>query len=159
MQVASLAEARRLRVDNEGAEEEDAEVDGVGEDDFESDDFDDFEEDAFDEDEFEEDGVNDFAVDAVEEDEAGERHQRTKISSGQGWAHGDGRFVTFTCDVKGGVCCEFRWYSIELDWHVVRKPRLQVMLNVVTADMWLEASCEDAGKPLTFHGTQATSLA
>ena len=25
------------------------------------------------------------------------------------------------------------------------------MLNVVTADMWLEASCEDAGKPLTFQ--------
>ena len=70
MQVASLAEARRLWVDNEGAEEEDAEVDGVGEDDFE-------------EDEFEEDDVDDFAVDAVEEDEAGERHQRTKISSGQ----------------------------------------------------------------------------
>ena len=58
-------------------------MDGVGEDDSELDDFDDFEEDAFDEDEFEEDGVNDFAVDAVEEDEAGERHQRTKISSGQ----------------------------------------------------------------------------
>ena len=73
MQVASLAEARRLRVDNEGAEEEDAEVDGVGEDDFESDDFDDFEEDTFD----------DFAVDAVEEDEAGERHLRKMISSGQ----------------------------------------------------------------------------
>ena len=83
MKVASLAEARRLRVDNEGAEEEDAEVNGVGEDDFESDDFDDFEEDAFDEDEFEEDDVADFAMDAVEEDEAGERHQRTKISSGQ----------------------------------------------------------------------------
>ncbi len=83
MQVASLAEARRLRVDNEGAEEEDAEVNGVGEDDFESDDFDDFEEDAFDGDEFEEDDVADFAMDAVEEDEAGERHQRTKISSGQ----------------------------------------------------------------------------
>ena len=47
MQVASLAEARRLRVDNEGADEEDAEVDGVGEDDFEADVFDDFEEDAF----------------------------------------------------------------------------------------------------------------
>ena len=72
-------------MDNEGAEEEDAEVDGVGEDDFESDDFDDFEEDTFDEDEFEEDDVDDFAfrVYAVEEDEAGERHQRTKISSGQ----------------------------------------------------------------------------
>ena len=52
MQVDSLAEARRLRVDNEGADEEDAEVDGVGEDDFEADVFDDFEEDAFDEDEF-----------------------------------------------------------------------------------------------------------
>ena len=75
MQAASLAEARRLRVDNEGADEEDAEVDGVGEDDFE--------EDAFDEDEFKEDDVDDFAVDVVEEDEAGERHQRTKISSGQ----------------------------------------------------------------------------
>ena len=37
--------------------------------------------------------------------------------------------------MKGGVCCEFRLYSIDLDWHVVRKPRLQVMLNVVTADM------------------------
>ena len=61
--------------------------------------------------------------------------------------------------MKGGVCCEFRWYSIDLDWHVVRKPRLQVMLNVVTANVWLEASSEDAGKPLTFHGTQATSLA
>ena len=36
MQVASLAEARRLRVDNEGADEEDAEVDGVGEDDLPS---------------------------------------------------------------------------------------------------------------------------
>ena len=83
MQVASLAEARRLRVDNEGADEEDAEVDGVGENDFEADDFNDFEEDAFDEDEFKEDDVDDFAVDAVEEDEAGERHQRTKISSGQ----------------------------------------------------------------------------
>ena len=35
----------------------------------------------------------------------------------------------------------------------------QVMLNVVTANVWLEASSEDAGKPLTFHGTQATSLA
>ena len=80
MQVASLAEARRLRVDNDGADEEDAEVDGVGEDDFEADVFDDFEVDAFGEDEFKED---DFAVDAVEEDEAGERHQRTKISSGQ----------------------------------------------------------------------------
>ena len=33
------------------------------------------------------------------------------------------------------------------------------MLNVVTANVWLEASSEDAGKPLTFHGTQATSLA
>ena len=84
MQVASLAEARRLRVDNECAEEEeDAEVDSVGEDGFESDDFDDFEEDAFDEDEFNEDDVDDFAVDVVEEDEAGERHQRTKISSCQ----------------------------------------------------------------------------
>ena len=48
MQVASLAEARRLRVDNDGADEEDAEVDGVGEDDFEADVFDDFEVDAFD---------------------------------------------------------------------------------------------------------------
>ena len=46
-------------------------MNGVGEDDFESDDFDDFEEDAFDEDEFEEDDVADFAMDAVEEDEAG----------------------------------------------------------------------------------------
>ena len=75
MQVAALAEARRLRVDNACTDEEDAEVDGVGEDDFE--------EDAFDEDEFKEDDVDDFAVDVVEEDEAGERHQRTKISSGQ----------------------------------------------------------------------------
>ena len=83
MQVASLAEARRLRVDNEGADEEDAEVDGVGEDDFEADVFDDFEVDAFGEDVFKEDDGDDFAVDAVEEDEAGERHQRTKISSGQ----------------------------------------------------------------------------
>ena len=83
MQVASLAEARRLRVDNDGADEEDAEVDGVGEDDFEADVFDDFEVDAFGEDEFKEDDGDDFAVDAVEEDEAGERHQRTKISSGQ----------------------------------------------------------------------------
>ena len=75
------------------------------------------------------------------------------------WVHEDGQFVTFTCDVKGGVCCEFGWYIIDLDWHVVRKPILQVILNVVTADMWLEASCENAGKPLTCHGTQATSLA
>ena len=55
MQVASLAEARRLRVDNDGADEEDAEVDDVGEDDFEADVFDDFEVDAFGEDEFKED--------------------------------------------------------------------------------------------------------